>query len=96
MLKLTTSKEELLHALGEFLEHFPLPQNGGSAKKKKNSYEKPAVQLITLHEILEPVVKAMVRQAVPLQPMKVNSGADNYLQPVEDSTLEQVDVLRRL
>ncbi|XP_040434768.1 centromere protein K-like [Falco naumanni] len=53
MLKLTTSKEELLHALDEFLEHFPLPQNGGSAKKKKNSYEKPAVQLITLHEILE-------------------------------------------
>ncbi|GAB0190877.1 AN1-type zinc finger protein 5-like [Grus japonensis] len=33
----------------------------------------------------------MVRQAVPLQPMEVNGGADIHLQPVEDPTLEQVD-----
>ncbi|KAK4822414.1 LOW QUALITY PROTEIN: hypothetical protein QYF61_015161 [Mycteria americana] len=34
-------------------------------------------------------MKTMVRQAVPLQPMEVNGGADIHLQPVEDSTLEQ-------
>ncbi|GAB0208359.1 AN1-type zinc finger protein 5-like [Grus japonensis] len=33
----------------------------------------------------------MVRQAVLLQPMEVNGGADIHLQPVEDPTLEQVD-----
>ncbi|XP_009270820.1 PREDICTED: centromere protein K [Aptenodytes forsteri] len=53
MLKLKIYKEELLNALGEFLEeHFPLPEKGGSTKKK-NSSEEPAVELITLHEILE-------------------------------------------
>ena len=41
---------------------------------------------------LQPVVKTMVRQAVPLQPMDVHGGADIHLQPVEDPTLEQVDV----
>ena len=39
---------------------------------------------------LQPVVKTMVRQAVPLQPMEVHSGADIHLQPMEDPTLEQV------
>ena len=33
---------------------------------------------------LQPVVKTMVRQAVPLQPMEVNGGADIHLQPEED------------
>ncbi|PKU44091.1 hypothetical protein llap_5610 [Limosa lapponica baueri] len=47
------------------------------------------------------MMKTVVRQAVPLQPMEVNGGADIYLQPVEvpkggcggahgDPTLEQV------
>ena len=45
---------------------------------------------------LQPVVKTMVRQAVPLQPMEVNSGADIHLQPVEDPTPEQGDAQRRL
>ena len=45
---------------------------------------------------LQPVVKTMVRQAVPLQPMDVHGGADIHLQPVEDPTLEQVDAQRRL
>ncbi|KAM8793344.1 centromere protein K-like [Eudromia elegans] len=36
MLKLRTYEEELLNALGEFLEeHFPLPEEDGSAKKKR-------------------------------------------------------------
>ncbi|GAB0209117.1 AN1-type zinc finger protein 5-like [Grus japonensis] len=40
---------------------------------------------------LQPMVKTMVRQAIPLQPMEVNSGADIHLQPEEDPTLEQVE-----
>ncbi|PKU45298.1 hypothetical protein llap_4401 [Limosa lapponica baueri] len=32
------------------------------------------------------MVKTMVRQAVRLQPVEVNSGADIHLQPVEDPT----------
>ena len=39
---------------------------------------------------LQPVVKTMVRQAVPLQPMEVHGGADIHLQPLEDPTPEQV------
>ena len=45
---------------------------------------------------LQPLVKTMVRQAVPLQPMEVNGGADIHLQPVEDPTPEQVDARRTL
>jgi len=40
---------------------------------------------------LQPVEKTMVRQAVPLQPMEVHSGADIHMQPMEDPMLEQVD-----
>ncbi|KAK4816070.1 hypothetical protein QYF61_011294, partial [Mycteria americana] len=39
---------------------------------------------------LQPVVKTMVRQAVPLQPMEVHGGADIHMQPVEDPMLEQI------
>ena len=39
---------------------------------------------------LQPMVKTMVRQAVPLQPMEVHSGADIHLQPMEDTTPKQV------
>ncbi|KAK4810979.1 hypothetical protein QYF61_014451 [Mycteria americana] len=42
---------------------------------------------------VEPMVKTLVRQAVPLQPMEVNGGADIHLQPMEDPMPEQqVDV----
>ena len=34
--------------------------------------------------LLQAVVKTMVRQAVPLQPMEVHGGADIHLQPMED------------
>ncbi|GAB0186167.1 mitochondrial enolase superfamily member 1 [Grus japonensis] len=40
---------------------------------------------------LQPVEKTMVRQAVPLQPIEVNTGADIHLQPMEGPTLEQVE-----
>ena len=45
---------------------------------------------------LQPMGKTMVRQAVPLQPREVHSGADLHLQPGEDPTLEQGDARRRL
>ena len=45
---------------------------------------------------LQPVVKTLVRQAVPLQPREVHGGADIYPQPVEDPTPEQVGSQRRL
>ena len=45
---------------------------------------------------LQPMVKTMVRQAVPLQPMDVHGGADIHLQPVEDPTPEQVGAQKRL
>jgi len=38
------------------------------------------------------VVKTMVKQAVPLQPMEVHGVADIHLQPAEYPTPEQVDV----
>jgi len=38
------------------------------------------------------MVNTMVRQAVPLQHMKVQGGADIHVQPMEDPTPEQVDV----
>ena len=40
---------------------------------------------------LQPVVKTMVTQAVPLQPLEVNGGADLHLQPREDPMPEEVD-----
>ncbi|GAB0203996.1 mitochondrial enolase superfamily member 1 [Grus japonensis] len=40
------------------------------------------------------MVKTMVRQAVPLQPMEEDGGADIHLQPVEDPTPEQGEVPR--
>ncbi|NXQ90006.1 CENPK protein, partial [Nyctibius grandis] len=61
MLTLKVYKEELLNALGEFLEeHFPLPEKGGSAKKKENSSEEPGVELVTLHEILEILINKLI------------------------------------
>ncbi|PKU39849.1 rna-directed dna polymerase from mobile element jockey-like [Limosa lapponica baueri] len=45
---------------------------------------------------LQPVVKTVVRQAVPLQPVEVHGGADIHLQPMKNPTLEQVDDQRRL
>jgi len=45
---------------------------------------------------LQLMMKTMVRQVVPLQPMEVHCGADIHLQPMEDPTLEQVDAQRSL
>ncbi|XP_075595557.1 centromere protein K [Balearica regulorum gibbericeps] len=59
LLKLKLYKEELLSALGEFLEeHFPLPEKHGIAEKKNS--EKPAVELVTLHEILETLINKLM------------------------------------
>jgi len=45
---------------------------------------------------LQPMVKTMMRQAVPLQPMGVHGGAHPHPQPMEDPTLEQGDAQRKL
>ncbi|NWT78266.1 CENPK protein, partial [Lanius ludovicianus] len=53
IMKLKAYKKELLSALGEFLdEHFPLPEKGENTEKKNSSAE-PAVELITIQEVLE-------------------------------------------
>ena len=64
------------------------PQTPRSVKKE----EEEVLQAPEQREIpLQPVVKTVVRQAVPLQPMEVHGGADIHLQPVEDPMPEQVD-----
>jgi len=45
---------------------------------------------------LQSVMKTVVRQALPLQPMEEHSGADTQLQPMEDPTMEQMYASRRL
>ncbi|NXS56521.1 CENPK protein, partial [Brachypteracias leptosomus] len=60
MVKIKKHKEELLNALGEFLEeHFPLPEKRGRSKMKSSS-EELTVELITLHEILEMLINKSV------------------------------------
>lgn len=44
---------------------------------------------------LQTVVNIMVRQAILMQPVNVNGGANIYLQPGEDLALEQEDVPKR-
>ncbi|MEE6458383.1 hypothetical protein FKM82_000275 [Ascaphus truei] len=60
--KVKAYEEELLTALGAFLEeHFPLPeQHGNSSKKKKGLSKESSVQLITLHEILEILINKLM------------------------------------
>ncbi|GAB0207086.1 hypothetical protein GRJ2_003174200 [Grus japonensis] len=41
---------------------------------------------------LQPMEKTMVRQAVPLQPLEDDGGADIHLQPMEDPMLEQLKI----
>ncbi|XP_026573097.1 centromere protein K [Pseudonaja textilis] len=61
MLKIKAYKEDILNALGDFLdEHFPIPENSGTAKKKRHSSEEEDVQLISLHEILENLINKLV------------------------------------
>ncbi|XP_053313921.1 centromere protein K [Spea bombifrons] len=62
LVKVRAYKEELLTALGAFLEdHFPLPeQHELSSKKKKVLSPEPSVELITLHEILEILINKMM------------------------------------
>ncbi|NXT77450.1 CENPK protein, partial [Zapornia atra] len=53
-LRVNFFKEHLLNDLCGFLEeHFPLPEKGGIAEKKKKCNENPSVELVTLQEIVE-------------------------------------------
>ncbi|XP_028927344.1 centromere protein K [Ornithorhynchus anatinus] len=62
MIKIKAYKEELLSALGEFLDnHFPLPEEDENVKKKKKKKcAGPTVQLISLHEILEILISKLL------------------------------------
>ncbi|XP_068857814.1 centromere protein K isoform X2 [Aphelocoma coerulescens] len=60
IMTLKTYRKELLSALGEFLdEHFPLPEIGENTKNKNSSAE-PAVELITIQEILEILINKLM------------------------------------
>ncbi|NXA15153.1 CENPK protein, partial [Sapayoa aenigma] len=60
MLKLKTYEKELLSAMGEFLDkHFPPLQKDERAKKKNSSAE-PAVELLTLQDILQILINKSV------------------------------------
>ena len=60
----------------------------GTTLQTPRSVQKEGV-LQALEQIrLQPMEKTMVRQAVPLQPMEDDGGADIHLQPMEDPTLE--------
>ncbi|XP_063278441.1 centromere protein K [Prinia subflava] len=60
ILKLKACKKKLLRALGEFLdEHFPRPEIVENTEKKNSSAE-PPVELITLKEILEILIKKLM------------------------------------
>ncbi|GAB0180785.1 acid sphingomyelinase-like phosphodiesterase 3b [Grus japonensis] len=66
-------------------------ERNNSADKKVSEEEEAGGAPDTRAEIpLQPVEKTMVRQAVPLQPMEDDGGADIHLQPIEDPMLEQV------
>ncbi|NXF73183.1 CENPK protein, partial [Sclerurus mexicanus] len=57
MLKLKAYREELLSALGEFLEkHYPLPQNG----RNKNSSAESDIELLALQDILEILINKLM------------------------------------
>lgn len=58
-------------------------QTPRSAKKHGEGF------LQTPKQIFPYMVRTMVRQVVPLQPVEVNSGADSPLQPLEDPMLKQ-------
>ncbi|NXD91702.1 CENPK protein, partial [Chaetorhynchus papuensis] len=60
IMKLKTYNKELLSALGEFLdEHFPLPEKAENTKNK-NSTAEPAVELITIQEVLEILINKLM------------------------------------
>nr|XP_048707863.1 centromere protein K isoform X1 [Caretta caretta] len=92
MLKIRAYKEELLSALGEFLEeHFPLPEEDESAKKKKKSpAEEPTVQLVTLHEILERLINRLM--STPHEPYLTIS--DSFWPPYVELLLRYGIALR--
>ncbi|NXL67423.1 CENPK protein, partial [Chordeiles acutipennis] len=89
-LKLKIYKETILNALGEFLEeHFPLPEKGKTAKKKNYSQE-PAVELLTLHKILEILINKIM--STPHEPYVTIS--DSFWPPYVELLLRYGVALR--
>lgn len=54
------------------------------------------VQDVGAEICLQPLVKAVMRQIITLQPMEVNFRQDTIFQPREDPTSEQVDAQGKL
>ncbi|NWW19941.1 CENPK protein, partial [Falcunculus frontatus] len=60
IMKLKSYRKKLLSALGEFLdEHFSLPEKVANTENKKSSAE-PAVELITVQEVLEILINKLM------------------------------------
>ncbi|XP_072814696.1 centromere protein K isoform X2 [Vicugna pacos] len=67
-------KEKILVTLGEFLEdHFPLPDR--NVKKKKKNIQESTAQLITLHEILELLLRNGIALRHPEDPTRIRLEA---------------------
>lgn len=64
-------------------------QSGRSMRKEREETSVGTRALI----FLQPVMKSMVREAVPLQPMKVCGKTEMH--PMEDPKPQQVDVFSR-
>ncbi|KAM6230485.1 centromere protein K-like [Porphyrio hochstetteri] len=61
ILRVKLFKEQLMNGLCQFLEeHFPLPEKGGIAEKKKIN-ESPSEELMTLQQILEILINKIMR-----------------------------------
>ncbi|XP_074138503.1 centromere protein K isoform X1 [Sminthopsis crassicaudata] len=89
MTKIKRHKEKLLTSLGEILDkHFPLPEENGSKKRKREC--QPNAQLITIHEILEILINALLHS--PHDPyVKIN---DSFWPPYIELLLRTGIVLR--
>ncbi|XP_068952527.1 centromere protein K [Petaurus breviceps papuanus] len=60
--KIRRHREKLLTSMGEVLdEHFPLPEENGSKKRKREC--QPNAQLMTMHEILELLINSLLHSA---------------------------------
>ncbi|KAJ7400338.1 hypothetical protein BTVI_106358 [Pitangus sulphuratus] len=71
-------------------------ENIGTTRQTPRSVQKEgqevlqALELWHLQPVVKTVVKTIVKQAVPLQPMEDHGGAETHLQPTEELMLEQV------
>ncbi|NWR76178.1 CENPK protein, partial [Centropus unirufus] len=81
IVKVRVLKDELSNVLGGLLsEHFPLPEKDGSSKRKMEPSENPKEELITLHEILEILIRKSVETPHEPYVMVSNSFWPPYIE----------------